>query len=295
MKKEKIQAIQLHAGIDTFEIKTHQEIQPIGNAIFVPELARKYPKTNTFFYKLNPDKFSGKQIYNRSSFVDAVGGMFDYLQLNNPVISRIDLRFDSFKNNYESIQKLNKFLIMLVAHQENLTNCYESINPLLLEPLCVRTQGQYLEIDNYNKAAEEPEGNVINRLELRSKKLYTRKNNIDCLDVVEFEKWLDRLEQAINKNNISMCQQKLNESLIRRFSIERKTNNFTTNELLCKYQNSIFSCEQLEELYKHLGYKNPKRQVAAYRSRKGIEMITDNNLQDYVKLLKNSFSEFKRT
>ena len=93
-----------------------------------------------------------------------------------------------------------------------------------LEPLCIRSQNQYLEIENYNKGIEEPTGNVMNRLELRSKKLYS-KANADTKDLHEFEMWLKKLKKAISKINIALLEDKLNESLIRRFAEERSTTN----------------------------------------------------------------------
>ena len=71
----------------------------------------------------------------------------------------------------------------------------------------------------------------MNRLELRSKKLYS-KANADTKDLHEFEMWLKKLKKAINKINIALLEDKLNESLVRRFAEERKHNRFTNNELL---------------------------------------------------------------
>ena len=294
MKKEKLKAIQLYAGVDTLEIRTEKEIEPKGQADFVPKECRKNNKSGAYFYKLNPDKYSGTQIYNRTAFVNAVNEMFDYLQISNATITRIDFRFDSFQNDFEELEKLNKFLIMLVAYDDHFKNCYESIKPLLLAPLCIRSQSQYLEIENYNKSIEEPTGNVMNRLELRSKKLYS-KANADTKDLHEFETWLKKLKKAISKTNIALLEDKLNESLIRRFAEERKHNTFTNNELFCKYQNSIFSKEQMMNLCTQLGYKNPTSQIQAYKQRKGIEFISHKNLQDYLQILESSFAKFAET
>lgn len=294
MKKEKLKAIQLYAGVDTLEIRTEKEIDPKGQADFVPKECRKNNRSGAYFYKLNPDKYSGTQIYNRTAFVNAVNEMFDYLQISNATITRIDFRYDSFQDDFEEVQKLNKFLIMLVAYDNHFRNCYESINPLLLAPLCIRSQNQYLEIENYNKGIEEPTGNVMNRLELRSKKLYSNAN-ADKKDLHEFEMWLKKLKKAISKTNIALLEDKLNESLTRRFAEERKHNTFTNNELFCKYQSSIFSKEQMMNLCTQLGYKNPTSQIQAYKQRKGIEFINHKNLQDYLQILESSFVKFAET
>ena len=92
-----------------------------------------------------------------------------------------------------------------------------------------------------------------------------------------------------------MLEKKLNESLTRRFAEERNHNTFTNNELFCKYQSSIFSKEQMMNLYKQLGYKNPTSQIQAYKQRKGIEFINHKNLQDYLQILESSFVKFAET
>ena len=107
--------------------------------------------------------------------------------------------------------------------------------------------------------------------------------------------WLKKLKKAISKTNIALLEDKLNESLIRRFEEERKHNTFTNNELFCKYQSSIFSKEQMMNLYKQLGYKNPTSQIQAYKQRKGIEFINHKNLQDYLQILESSFVKFAET
>ena len=72
----------------------------------------------------------------------------------------------------------------------------------------------------------------MNRLELRSKKLYSNAN-ADTKDLHEFKLWLKKLKRAISKTNIALLEDKLNESLIRRFAEERKKHSrFTNNELL---------------------------------------------------------------
>lgn len=44
-----------------------------------------------------------------------------------------------------------------------------------------------------------------------------------------------------------------------------------------------------------LGYKNPTSQIQAYKQRKGIELISHKNLQDYLQILEGSFVKFAET
>lgn len=101
----------------------------------------------------------------------------------------------------------------------------EYVTSLLLEPLCIRTKNQYLEIDNYNKGIEEPTGNVMNRLELRSKKLYSNVNS-DMKDLQEFYKWTKRLKKAVSDTNIALLERvhiKTASKIIASMITERKT------------------------------------------------------------------------
>lgn len=292
MNKNKLAKANLYTGIDTIEVRSDTEIAPETEADFAPTCTRKNTATGACYYKLNPDKGNnGLQIYNSTDYYGIRDYMINFLNMTNPTKTRIDFRIDSFDDNFEELLKLNKLLILLIAEAYNITNNYDTINPMTLEPLCIRIQNQYIEAENYNKGIEEPDGEVKNRLELRSKKLYddTAENDKEH---TEFMKWCKRLEKAVTKDNFERLQEKLNTALYNRYQIESRQRGFALNEFLYKYQSSIFTSRQMSNLYKVLGYKDPEQQAKKYKQRKYIEYFSHKDICNYVQMIKDSGARF---
>lgn len=291
MDKRKLANTDLYAGIDTIEVRSDTEIVPEGEEVFIPTGARKNNATGKYYYKLNPDKGFGAPIHNCTDYYDTRCYMIKYLNMTNPLITRIDYRFDSYDDNFTGLLKLNKLLILLIAEAYAIGNRYYSIDPLTLEELCVRVQNDRIEAENYNKGIEEPDGTVKNRLEFRSKKLYAE-NIDDGKEYSEYLKWCKRLDKAVTKQNFEKLQAKLNDSLYVRYKEQSSQRGFSVNEFLYKYQSSIFTSRQMSDFYKMLGYKDPEQQAKRYKQRKSIEYFSYRNVFDYVQMLKKSGAEF---
>lgn len=295
MNINKITETNLYTGIDTIEVRSDTEIENDMPIDFSPKCTRKNMITGECYYKLNPDKGNnGLQIYNSTDYYKAIDYMINILNFENPVKTRIDFRIDSFDNNFEELLKLNKLLILLIAEAYNITNSYDTINPRTLEPLCIRVQNQYIEAENYNKSIEEPDGDVKNRLELRSKKLYddTAENS---KEYTEFMKWCKRLDKAVTKENFERLQEKLNTALYNRYQIESQQRGVTLNEFLYKYQNSIFTSRQMSNFYNMLGYKDPVQSAKRYKQRKSIEYFSYKDICTYVQKIKDSGAGYFET
>lgn len=292
MNKKKLEESNLYTGIDTIEVRSDTEIVTDVPADFAPKCTRKNTITGECYYKLNPDKGNnGLQIYNSTDYYTIRDYMLNVLNFINPVKTRIDFRIDSFDDNFEELMKLNKLLILLIAEEYNITNSYDSINPQTLEPICIRVQNQYIEAENYNKGIEEPDGNVMNRLELRSKKLYSDSGE-NVKEYTEHLKWCKRLDKAVTKSNFERLQEKLNTALHNRYKIESQKKGFTLNEFLYKYQSSIFTSRQMSNFYKKLGFKDPVQSANKYKQRKGIEYFSYNDICSYVQKIKDSGARY---
>lgn len=201
-------------GIDTIQVQsdvespfTSDEIPYIsGNGI------RKTP-TGHYLYRLNPDKANSNiGIYDSVTYYTVCDFMIKALQLKNPVKIRIDFRFDSFEDNFNDLLKLNTLLELLLDKQYNLSNRYKSNDPLTFDELTIRVQNRRLEVENYNKGIQEPDGKVKNRLELRSKALQLIGNEQEK-EYTEFKKWCDRLGIAVNKINFDELINELSVTL----------------------------------------------------------------------------------
>lgn len=292
MNKNKLAETNLYTGIDTIEVRSDAEIAPETETDFAPTSTRKNTVTGACYYKLNPDKGNnGLQIYNSTDYYGIRDYMIKVLNFTNPTKTRVDFRIDSFDDNFDELLKLNKLLILLISETYNITNRYQTFDPLTLEELTVRVQNQYLEAENYNKGIEEPEGNVMNRLELRSKKLYSDAGE-NCKEYTEYLKWCKRLDKAVTKDNFEKLQKKLNSSIIERYKAESRQRGFTVSAFLYKYQSSIFTSRQMADLYREFNYKDPAQQAKRYRQRNSIEYFSFRDLCTYVQMLKDSMTRF---
>lgn len=288
MRKNKLNDFEIYLGIDTFSMRSKTETTLKSKDIpFVAENIRKSTRTSMCYYKLNPDKAISQEIYHFSSYKGALKLMNDILQLENPVKTRLDFKIDSFDNNYNALLKLNKLLILLLCEQYRLKNRYESRDPLTLENLTIRAQNSRLEIENYNKAIEEPNGNVKNRLELRAKNL----NNGD--EETEFHKWCERLKKSATPQNFNKVLNKLTSALVDKYNSE--SSKIYVSEFLYKYENSIFSTVQLADFYRRLGYKDPEQQAKKYKRRRKIECFSLRDIQLYIDKITSSGKQFFET
>ena len=285
MRKDKLNEVNIYMGIDTIQVRSDVETAlSRSEAPYISKTLTKDVDMSDYYYKLNPDKALNTSIYDYSTYTGAVEYMINALELVNPVKTRIDFRIDSFDDNYNELLKLNKLLILLISEQYKVNNRYESRDPLTLQELTIRVQNERIEVENYNKAIEEPNGDVKSRLEFRSKKLYddtaeTAKENR------EFQKWCDRLDKSVTAENFERLQKKLTNVLVNEYKRAAR-NGVTVSQFLYKYENSIFTSRQLTELYRQLGYKDPEQQAKKYKSRHKVEYFSMKNLADYVKMIK---------
>mgnify|MGYP003291982968 CR=1 FL=1 len=291
MNKNKLYEENLYTGIDTIEVKSDTEIDIDAVLDFKPKYVKKDSNTGRCFYKLNTNKGAGTEIYNSTDYYTMRDYMIDLLQMTNPVKVRIDFRVDSFDDNFNELLKLNKLLIMLIGERYKVKNEYYSINPRTLEELCIRIQNDRIEVENYNKGIEEPDGMVKNRLEFRSKKLYDDTDENEK-EYNEFMKWCNRLDKSVTKENFEKLQQGLNNALYKQYKNECKRRGFKVNEFLYKYQSSIFTSKQCADLFCRLGYKDPVQQAKRYKQRKSIEYFSYRDLLAYVQMIKDSGKQF---
>ena len=184
--------------------------------------------------------------------------------------------------------KLNKLLIMLIAERYKVNNCYESRDFMTLQELTVRIQNDRMEVENYNKAIEEPDGDVKSRLEFRSKKLYDDQAG---KEEREFCKWCDRLNKSVTAENFNRLQKKLTAILVREYQ-KVQSEGVYVSQFLYKFESSIFTSRQLTEFYNQLGYKDPAQQAKRYKQRRGIEYFSFNDIREYANKIKESGAIF---
>ena len=298
MNRQKIDYANIYGGIDTLEVCSNNESPLTSEQVpYISKTIRKDTKTGKVYYKLNPDKANDNlQIYHYGTYNKVCDNMIYQMELINPVKTRIDFRFDSFDNDtYQGLLKLNKVIILLLSQEYKMGNRYVSYDPLSLEDLTIRVQSDTLEAENYNKALQEPDGDVNSRLELRSKRLYNSTTDEQGKESTELNKWLDRLDKAVTKDNFYRLQDMINVSLLDKYNTEKDTKGFKISAFIYKYQDSIFSSRQMTNFFASVGSANPQQQAKNYKTRNKIEYFSFNDLQFYVEKIKQAGTAFLET
>lgn len=293
MNKKKLTEAELYCGVDTLQVKS--ETAPKENEVF-----RFVTNTNSrngklFHYRLNPDKANDNiSIYNGTDYYSRIDYMLEVMRLKEPKKERIDIRFDSFDDNYKEFLKLNRLLILLVANKYNLENSYESTDPMFLDHLCIRAQNKdgSLQIENYNKSKQEPDDIVKNRLELRTAKLS------DSIpehkkELVAFNEWCNRLDNSVTTENFNNLIQRLNEALLDKYNEEKNEKGFNKWEFIRAYRHSIFTSRQMADFVKmSFGSSDPQQWAKKYKQRRTIEYFSMQDVREYVALIKRNGKRF---
>ena len=280
-------------GIDTIQVRSDTESSS-NDVVYVSKNVTK-TKAGCFLYRLNPDKANrGLQIYNSTDYYNICDNMITALELTNPIKTRIDFRFDSFDDNFNELLKLNTLLQLLLDRQFNLDNRYKSADILTIENLTVRVQNKRLEVENYNKGLQEPNGIVKNRLEFRSKNLSeTSFEQVKEFD--EFKKWCDRLKKAVTKNNFDSLMNELASMLYLQYKKEYQQKGFTINKFLYKYADYIYNNRQLALFFmqcSNIDYKTALAKGRKYKQNNAVEYINLSDMKKYKKIIIEAGKQF---
>ena len=260
-------------GIDTFEIATDMKLEYQLNGITTKTPLQACSSHGFLYkYKVNPDKMiegAGNSIDKFKQVLNCIRNYFS--GATELFISRIDYRFDDMSNDYSRFYKLNRLLLSMTATYYAAKNRYTSSDLLTAEKLTVRFDCDHNDLhisgEYYNKAKQEPSGEVKTRLELRSRQIY-----IPFLDGCDYEsfilaEWLERLQEVINKDTFNTVIQNSTESLIDLYEKEQAEFGNVTEFLAC-YRDNIYTSRQLTQLYSILNNAETAKQCA-YKYRHG--------------------------
>lgn len=279
--------IPLHCGIHTLSIISDTLV--LNNIEGVETLKTYVNRTGEISYStfINPNRFKNKEIYNFTEFNEVFSEIKQITGINDYLLSRVDLRFDSYDDNFNELYKMNKLVVLLASIAYNLNNRYESIDPLTLDKLTIRVQSEYYEVENYNKAIQSNYNDQAqNRLEFRSKAL--SKTNKDISEVIQnWNKKLDLLQ-----TEYIYLQRLCNNILVRQWGKENTLSVKDFSEFARKYQDIIYTSEQLKNLLIILNKSGTPSSVYKFKERNNIEYITPKDLQAYINNIKDSLNKF---
>lgn len=283
-----IKGIKLYCGIHTFSIySTIYMNDTIRGITHIKKLIDNKTGETFYYTKINPNKYANCKVLNYKQYSDILKNIICDYGIKEYRLARVDFCFDSYQDNFDELLKCNKLIVLLLSLSCNLKNRYYSVDPLSLESLTVRVQNDYFEVENYNKHIESNGEDVVkNRLELRSKALIKTNKNIPEI-VYDWTLKINRSIRYFNK-----LQNVCNRELFKQWKLENESKIKNISEFTRKYQDNIYTINQLISLYKLLELKNPSQAAYAFNKRNTIEYFSITDIESYLNLIKETFIYF---
>ena len=238
--------------------------------------------------KINANTYNCEiDITSFEHYKDVLAEIETEVGITDSTLTRVDVKFDSFIDNYDALFKLNKLLVLLIADTNKIKNRYHSVDPLTLENLTIRVQNDYLEAEYYNKVRQvDFRGEAKNRLELRCKSLSKTKKDIEQC----FYYWFGKLDKLVK--HYAEFQLLCNLHLMELWQDEKDVKVKCFYEFIRKHQDNIYSRKQLIDLFARLGTKNPASAADRFKSKNAIEYISVGDLKLHIKNIKKSADTF---
>lgn len=315
MRKEKLNDYNLTGSIHTLQLKTTDEAVPVQEYIDNKTVKKfsRYSDGMTVSVTLNPNKMEG-DIFDYGDFKKILKKILSRLGIENYNLMRVDFRLDNYdEDHYEQFQKLNRYLISMMAVSNSVKNKYRTMDLFSQKQISVAIKNEFIELENYDRNVKNQiTGNTTElaqaRLEERSKSRQWKElrkgtpeaEELDRLCKEFTEIWSARWNKAIK------CRQQVhdryNEELVKLYT-EGK-NAFpvqfrSLTDFLIQYQNCIFCRSQMIDLLTRLKkvdpsleYKDPVKKADNFKRRYGIEYFSLHDVQHAITEIKNATDLF---
>lgn len=286
-------------GIDTMEIisPTHIDFSP---PFFTHDTTRRIvgnSLTESYAYRFNPSYTPFTYNYSLTNCSSALDYAMKNTELNEPIINRIDFCFDDSSNNYRDLYKLNHLLFYLIAKKLNISNDYSSCGIQSPVQKTLRIQNSKLQAEFYNKAVEDPEGDIKCRLELRISRVKCATNDMASITLA-LKKWMDILASvtALKNKDLDMLLGDLNDEIMKRYNEDVQRGDYRKKDydsMIQRYNKYIFTRRQLSQLLKRMEYKSYDSVASKYKEKHpGLEFFKTGELRAYVNHIKCTAEQF---
>ena len=297
--------VSLICGCDTFEVTTTKErAEKIkGLTVLAPLPPCQAHSEMLYRYKVNPDTVISGAGNNLTDFKKVLQIVKDcFCGADKLYISRFDFRFDDYINPYSRLYKLNRLLLSMLVTAYDVNNKYDSKDFMTDERLTVRfdhndaATDTFIAAEYYNKARQEPSGEVKTRLELRTKQIQVPIDSICDYESFVLADWLQRINDIATADNLKATIARVSEGLIDNYYDTLAEHNNIT-EYFHSVRDSIYTTAQLTQLYGYLG-KCSTAKSRAYnfrRKRQGIQFLDLASIEEYAELIQASAMRFLST
>jgi len=300
MRSEKLKNIRLQSSIHTFNVRSVDE-PTIPSHISNSIVKASYNKSGkTWIIRINPNKFEKGDILVYSEFMALTKKLFEEMNIRDCRFWRTDIRLDSYEDNFKDYYKLNLLLISLLSMEINDPNG-QAISHMLTctkEFSDISTKNQYWEIKYYDKKFQTHDTDrTKSRLEFRSLKAT---QNVDYRPHIVKEKWFEKLNKLIYRYD--ELQKQCNDLLFTSYQdyCVYNRNMCNSKDVLTKffsvYSNAmtVFTRDQLRGFFKMCGVASGtvEERIKYICDKTNIEFISKSNLQEYIKIIKESMNDF---
>lgn len=293
MNKEKLNGLELHGGIHTLSVKGNYtaNINYEGVTVLKDSIDRSTGEVSTVV-KINPNSFTfGDMNYIEylKDYRQSMGAIKRLCFKTSPTILRVDFRVDNYSGNYTEFLKMNKIVIIILSDLLNLGQIWQSESPINAQTKTLRAQSKYYEVEYYDRYDKtQKEGVTRSRLELRTKQLNAKNKDIPAL----INEWCANLKNI--PEYYEKLQDRYNESLVKIWEEERRTSpTAAIFDFVKKYQENICTPAQLKKLLSAIGANNPRQLAYEYRYKADIEMISQNELKQYIRKVIKALVTFR--
>lgn len=298
MNPKKLEEYKVTGSIHTLQVSVpypinEDYIDPIVDSCIDITSKKRKDGTVESMIKINPNKLKG-EVLNYMALKSTLESINSELNVENPMIVRADMRFDSYdQNHFIKYTKLNRFLISLVADTYQVKNCYASEDLFTSRKLSMAIKNRDFELECYDKDAESSgKDPAKSRLEERSK---TRIESIDLR--YEFLKhWKTRWDKSLE--HFDNVQKRYNDALEQIYMDNKDVSPVqfrTVTDFLIHYQYCIFTKKQMIDLLMRITGKDHdqcKRQAENHKARYGIEYFSKKDVRKAVDEIMRATAEF---
>ena len=242
---------------------------------------------------INPHYYVVDEILKYSEYEEVMASILEQANVTDYEYDRVDIRLDSYEENYQDYFKLNSLLLGLFTMRYMFKNDEptESAGQITRHKCGVYVKNQQISIDYYDKKKEsENKYPCKARLEFRAMKL-KGKTPKEVADL-----WFKRLNNALGY--YKELQEKYNCGLYQ-YYLKWLKDNFPKSKgkdklryFVRENKDCFFTPQQLEAFCELCGVEKPTSRAKSLKRTCGIEFITYSDIKIYVQKIKNAITYF---
>lgn len=280
----------LNVGIHTEQINTTEEITTAVKGIDIEYSKRNaVKKMNSYRFNINTN--ADTMVRDLKQFMEVKCAMIEKAELKTYSTVRVDVAIDSSVVDFQTNYFINKVLIQMVGLEYDIeeNDDYRTVNNRTNKPKSNKLKSRAFDIENYDKAVESPDGNILNRLEFRVKQI-SRMHEVDK-EVKCLNKVIKILEKSITEENFNELIDMNTETILRYIAEEGKKD----TAVLSQNIDLIISKQQLIDIFTAQGYSAPDRKANKWIVTNKPQLLKYKDLERYSKQIIRAIEKLLKT